>query len=109
QKSLPIQLNVKQKIQAYPAYSTYVLQELKWLIAQNEGLDILIANATTEQEKQQLQTQLQDKVQGLLQQGAVVHTALNPTKQLADEHAINNILSIPELQASAISIDNATR
>ncbi|WP_342558711.1 transglycosylase domain-containing protein [Metasolibacillus sp. FSL K6-0083] len=109
QKSLPIQLNVKQKIQAYPAYSTYVLQELKWLIAQNEGLDILIANATTEQEKQLLQTQLQDKVQALLQQGAVVHTALNPTKQLADEHAINNILSIPELQASAISIDNATR
>ncbi|WP_107943123.1 transglycosylase domain-containing protein [Metasolibacillus fluoroglycofenilyticus] len=109
QKSLPIQLNVKQKIQAYPAYSTYVLQELKWLIAQNEGLNILIANATTEQEKQQLQTQLQDKVQGLLQQGAVVHTALNPTKQLADEQAINNILSIPELQASAISIDNATR
>ncbi|WP_042476001.1 transglycosylase domain-containing protein [Bacillus ndiopicus] len=108
-KSLPIKLNVKQKIQSYPAYSTYVLQELKWLVAQNEGLDILIANAKTAQEKEQLQAKLQDKVQSLLQQGAVIHTALDPAKQLHDEQAIDQILSLPELQASAVVIDNASR
>ncbi|MEC1178027.1 transglycosylase domain-containing protein [Metasolibacillus meyeri] len=110
QKNVPIQLNVKQKIQAYPAYSTYVLQELKWLVAQNEGLDVLIANAKTTQEKEQLQAQLQDKVQALFQQGAIIHTALNPTKQLHDEQAIDQILSSSsELQASAVIIDNNTR
>lgn len=109
QKSVPIQLNVKQKIQQYPAYSTYVLQELKWLVAQNEGFDVLLANAETEQEKEQLQKQLQNKVDALFQQGAVVYTALDPLKQSHDEQAINRILASSELQASATIIDNETR
>ncbi|MCT6925009.1 transglycosylase domain-containing protein [Metasolibacillus sp.] len=109
QKSVPIQLNVKQKIQQYPAYSTYVLQELKWLVAQNEGFDVLLANAETEQDKEQLQKQLQNKVDALFQQGAIVHTALDPAKQLHDEQAINQILASSELQASATIINNETR
>ena len=31
---------LKSKIQEHPAYSTYVLEELKWLIAATEGLDV---------------------------------------------------------------------
>ncbi|CAM5336485.1 peptidoglycan glycosyltransferase OS=Lysinibacillus sphaericus OX=1421 GN=LS41612_05470 PE=4 SV=1 [Lysinibacillus sphaericus] len=33
-KAEPITLNVKNKVQSYPMYSTYVLQELRWLVAE---------------------------------------------------------------------------
>lgn len=109
EKQAPITLHVKEKIQLYPTYSTYVLQELKWLVAQNEGLDVALAQAVTKEEKEVIQAQLQEKLQQLLHSGIVVHTALDPVKQAHDEQEINAILNVPDLQASAVVIDNATR
>ncbi|UZM98792.1 hypothetical protein OL548_31475 [Lysinibacillus sp. MHQ-1] len=37
-KAKPITLHIKDKIQSYPMYSTYVLQELKWLVAEKRRL-----------------------------------------------------------------------
>lgn len=108
-KQQRIILHPKEKTQLYPSYSTYVLQELKWLIAQNEGLNEKINNATNKLEKNEYASLLQEKMNQLSEQGAVIHTALTPEKQEQDEQAINTILAYSDLQASAVTIDNATR
>ena len=53
-KAEEIHLDVKSKIQQYPSYSTYVLQELKWLIADQSGYAKKIANTTDIMEKEYL-------------------------------------------------------
>lgn len=109
EKQSTVTLHVKEKIQQYPSYSTYVLQELKWLIAQNEGLDVALTQAVTKEEKEVIHSKIQKKLQQVLHSGVVIHTALDPDKQAHDEQAINDILSVPDLQASAVVIDNNSR
>lgn len=108
-KQEPITLAVKSKIQNYPSYSTYVLQELKWLIGQQTGYHEQIAKTTDKMEKEFLQLELQKEVDEILKQGIHVYTALQPEKQQQDEAAINTILGNAELQASATIINNDTR
>lgn len=108
-KQEEIHLSVKSKIQQYPSYSTYVLQELKWLIAEQSGLAKKIANTTDKMEKEYLQLKLDKEIERVMRQGIHVYTALQPEKQQQDEVAINRILKVPNLQASATVIDNQTR
>lgn len=108
-KTQPITLNIKAKIQKYPAYSTYVLQEMQSLVAEQTGYAEKLVATTDEAQKLRLQQELQQKVDELLQKGIIVYTALDPEKQLRDEVAINSLLTVPELQASATVIDNVTR
>lgn len=108
-KKQPIELAVKTKIQQYPSYSTYVLQELKWLIGEQTGYNQQITSTTDKMEKEFLQLELQKKIDTLLQQGIHIYTALQPDKQQQDEAAINDILSRSDLQASATVINNETR
>lgn len=108
-KQQPIQLNLKQKTQKFPAYSTFVLHELKQLIAENEGFTEALNTATTEEEKILIQQQLDAKYNELLHSGIIVHTALDPEKQAKDEKAINSLLTSKNLQSSAVVIDNETR
>ena len=108
-KAEEIHLAVKEKVQQYPSYSTYVLQELKWLIADQTGYSKKIANTTDKIEKEFLQLELNKQVQHVMKQGIQVYTALQPEKQQQDEAAINRLLSVDDLQASATVIDNKTR
>lgn len=108
-KSEPIQLNVKEKVQQYPSYSTFVLQELNWLIAEQTGYREKIDKTSDKMEKEFLQLELKKKTDAILRQGVHVHTALQPNKQRQDETAINRILPNTDLQASATIIDNETR
>ncbi|MER2192706.1 MAG: transglycosylase domain-containing protein [Solibacillus sp.] len=107
-KAEQIELQIKAKIQKHPAYSTYVLQEMKWLVAEQTGIAEKLKTASA-QEKKILETQLKQEVDELLHAGIMIHTALAPEKQLQDEAAINSLLRIDGLQASATVIDNATR
>ena len=108
-KEEPITLAIKTKVQQYPAYSTYVLQEMKWLVANQTGYAEKLKNATTDLQKQQYQNELQQKIDTLLQTGIMIHTALDSQKQLQDEATINSILPMNDLQASATVINNSTR
>jgi penicillin-binding protein 4 len=108
-KSEEIHLAVKSKIQQYPSYSTYVLQELKWLIADQTGYAKKIADTTDKMEKEYLQLELNKEIERVMRQGIQVYTALQPEKQKLDEAAINRLLTVSELQASATVIDNETR
>ena len=108
-KAEEIHLDVKSKIQQYPSYSTYVLQELKWLIADQSGYAKKIANTTDIMEKEYLKLELNKEVARVMRQGIQVYSALVPEKQKHDEAAINRLLTVSDLQASAAVIDNTSR
>ena len=103
-KQAPIVLSVKQKQQNAPAYTTFVLNELKELIATQEGL-----SAKTEAEAIAVAEQVNIRYTQLLQSGATIYTALDPVKQKQDEASINTIMKQYDFQASATVIDNQTR
>lgn len=109
-KAEPIVLLTKTKKQLYPAYSTYVLEELKNLIAEKEGFNEKMNTAQNEQQKLILENELQAKVNGVIAQGVSIYTALSPLKQQNDEKYINHLLfNTPDLQAASVVINNDTQ
>lgn len=109
QKASPIKLNIKEKIQLAPSYSTYVLQELRWLISEKEGFTQELNEAPTAIARQEIEQQLDLTMNELLAKGINVHTALNLTKQQEDDRNINGFLNHYPFEASATVIDNNTR
>jgi len=108
-KNEKIILNLKVKKQQQPAYSTYVLAELRELVATNEGYKEQLESAQSEEEKNMIKTQIDSKVQQLFELGINIYTALDPIKQQQDEHKIDTLLGNGELQSSSVVIDNKTR
>lgn len=108
-KQEEISLNIKEKKQQYPAYSTYVLAELKKLIANNEGFDQQLEKAKTKAEKVTINGQIDAKLKQLLQSGIIIRTGLDSEKQQQNEQKIDAILGTGSLQSSAVVIDNQTR
>lgn len=104
QKSASIKLSVKQKLQNYPAYTAFVLNELKELITYEVNKSFEHAKS-----KDIIAAKVDEKYNQLLQSGATIYTALDPTKQEGDEKALDNILKYYPFQGSAVVIDNATR
>lgn len=108
-KAETITLNVKNKVQSYPMYSTYVLQELKWLVAEKEGYSDRLANTQSEEEKKKIKAQLDNRLNTLFQDGLTIYTALDPDKQAHDEKKMTAILGSGKLQAAGAVIDNTSR
>ena len=108
-KAETITLNVKTKLQSHPMYSTYVLQELRFLVAEKEGFAERLANTESEEEKKTIKNQLDERLNHLYQNGLTIYTALDPDKQTHDETRMTTILGTGELQAAGAVIDNATR
>lgn len=108
-KAETITLNVKNKVQNYPMYSTYVLQELRWLVAEKEGYADRLANTQSEEEKKKIKAQLDNRLKTLFQNGLTIHTALDPNKQAHDEKEMTAILGSGKLQAAGAVIDNKSR
>ncbi|SES16255.1 transglycosylase domain-containing protein [Psychrobacillus sp. OK032] len=109
-KADPIVLHIKTKTQLYPAYSTYVLEELKNLIAYKEGFAEKIASAQNEQQKTLFEKELQSRVSEISTKGITIFTALDPVKQLKDEKYVNDLLlKSAGLQAASAVINNDTR
>ncbi len=108
-KADSITLNVKDKIQSYPMYSTYVLQELKWLVAEKEGYADRLGFTDNEEEKKKIKAQLDNRLNTLFQNGLIIHTALDPTKQQHDEEKMSAILGTSPLQAAGAAIENQSR
>ena len=108
-KQQPIELHIKQKLQSHPAYSTYVLQELRWLVSQAEGFDERLAKTDNTEERKLISLQLDTRIDELFAGGIKIYTALLPEKQATDEAAVNQILAPYGMEASAVVIDNQTR
>jgi penicillin-binding protein 4 len=103
-KNEPITLQVKKKVQLFPSYSSYVMLELRDLIATQEGLI-----STNQKNQAEIKKQIDIRIEQLMQSGASIYTALDTNKQAKDEKALNTILSNYDFQGSATVIDNATR
>lgn len=108
-KQEKITLNVKEKTQKHPEYTTYVLQEMRWLISQQEGFDTALREAKSEADRQIIQQQLDTTVNEVLAKGVVIHTALDGQKQRNTVAKIDSIMSNYPFEASATVIDNETR
>ena len=109
EKQQKIELDIKQKTQLYPEYSTYALQEMRWLISKQEGFDVALKKAKSDADRQIIQQQLDATVNEILAQGTIIHTALDPQKQAADVAKVDAIMSAYPFEASATVIDNETR
>lgn len=109
-KKEKITLNIKKKKQLYPAYSTYVMSELRSLISEVDGYHKLFDAAKTSAEIASLNDKLTKKVNRVIDQGVIIETALEPSKQLQDTTATDSILANHgKLQASSVVINNTTR
>ncbi|MFB9219116.1 transglycosylase domain-containing protein [Kurthia sibirica] len=109
-KKEPITLKIKKKKQLYPAYSTYVMSELRSLISEVDGFHKLFEEAKTSPEVASLDKKLTEKVNAVINQGVIIQTALDVNKQNHDTQATSALLANRgKLQASATVIDNNTR
>ena len=108
-KKEQIVLNLREKKQQTPAYSTFVLAEFKELVASTEGYKEKLKTAKTEDDKNLIEAELNTRVQQILESGITIQTALDPLKQRKDEHQIDKILGNGNLQSSSVVIDNSTR
>lgn len=107
--TMPIELQVKKKVNQFPAYQTYVLAELSDLIAESEGVKDKIANADSDAERTALLAQVKQRRDELVTKGMVIETALDPHKQRQDEQTLSSLLKPAKVQAGAAVIDNDTR
>ncbi|WLR50412.1 transglycosylase domain-containing protein [Bacillus tianshenii] len=103
-----IKLKVEQKIDRYPNYTTYVMEELKELVAQNEGY--MEKLATSDEEKRKTtENHVEYRVQELLEKGVRIETNLEPNIQLHMNKTIQQRLGSLPLEGSAVIIENNTR
>ena len=102
-----INLKVRSSIDLYPDYVTYVHQELKELIAANEGLTSKLksANQATREKAEQ---RLNQKVTQLLNSGVTIHTALNPRLQTAAKKALEGGITSASTEGAAVVIQHHT-
>ncbi|MBQ0139050.1 MAG: penicillin-binding protein [Kurthia sp.] len=109
-KNKKITINIKQKKQLYPEYSTYVMNELRSLISQVDGYHVRFNAAQTSAEKATIDKELTERVKEVVDSGVVIQTALNPEKQTDVTKSANSILKeYSKLQAAATVINNDTR
>lgn len=100
-----IRLNLHHRTDRYPDYVTYVHDELKRLIAENEGYTKRAADADKD-EKAVLEEELKNRVQEVVKKGVIIHTALDPALQANVADAFKNNLSDSSVQGASVVIDH---
>ena len=108
-KQEPIFLKVKEKVDRYVMYSSYVLAELEDLIGHKEGFESKIRHAENKEQQKMQSDALKRRTAEVIAGGIQIDTALDPNKQKRDEAALSSLLSVKDLQAGAAVIDNASR
>ncbi|WP_338750893.1 transglycosylase domain-containing protein [Bacillus sp. FJAT-52991] len=107
-KKEPIKLNVRERVDKFENYSTYVEAELKELIASSEGFDEQLKNADGEK-KIQIDHKLDARVEEVLSSGVTIHTALDPNMQNKTTSAVSSTLAGSSVEGAAAVINNDTR
>ncbi|GAE37479.1 transglycosylase domain-containing protein [Halalkalibacter akibai] len=102
----PIQLNVRKKIDTHPDYVTYIHQEFIDLVAESEGYNLKIKQAPSDEAKQKIEQNLQERVQHLLAQGIEIETYLDPFMQNLAIKTIHRQVPDTDIQATAVVIDH---
>ncbi len=101
-----IVLNVSPKTDLHPDYVTYVHSEFTELIADSEGFNQKLSQASTEEARQDIQRSLDERVQQLLKEGIHIETALDPFLQNLAIKSIHRQVPNSDVQASAVVLDH---
>lgn len=107
-KSESISLQMKQRIDLYPDYVTYVEAELRELISKKEGYHKKLSFAD-DQKKAELNAQLDERIASLMEQGIIIETALNPALQEKAKSSLEKRLPYKDVEGAAAVIDNASQ
>ncbi|WP_026105162.1 transglycosylase domain-containing protein [Halalkalibacterium ligniniphilum] len=104
----PITLNIHERVDRFPDYVTYVHEEFKQLVAASEGFNTRLAEASTEDAKEEINASLNERVNELLQSGITIQTALDPAMQLRTRDSVTRRLPQADIQGAAVVIDHTT-
>ncbi|WP_449537402.1 transglycosylase domain-containing protein [Ferdinandcohnia sp. Marseille-Q9671] len=104
----PIKVTIREKIDLYPDYTTYIFNEFEELIAQKEGFFKKINHTTTPNEKDKLQKSLDNRVREVLESGIIIETALNPQIQEKAVQSLNQYIPHENVQGATAVIDHTT-
>ncbi|KGA96085.1 penicillin-binding protein 4 [Alkalihalobacillus alcalophilus ATCC 27647 = CGMCC 1.3604] len=105
-KQEEIVLNVKERIDLFPDYVTFVLDEFTDLIATNEGYLTQMEKAETEEGRQEISAQLNERVNEVMNQGIQIKTALDSNIQHKAIQAFETHLGQTDIQGAATVIDH---
>ncbi|WP_108670700.1 transglycosylase domain-containing protein [Peribacillus acanthi] len=101
-----ILIRIDHRIDLYPDYVTYVEEELRELVAQQEGLSLLEPDTVLLKKNQDI---VERKVKDLLESGVIINTALDTELQLQAKRSMENELSATGVQGVAVVIQHHTR
>lgn len=104
----PIVLSIDKNVDFYPDYSTYVYEELKELIAHNEGFAKRLQAANGEKSKE-IQLELKQRVREVLQSGVHIYTGLSRPLQEKSTAALKNALPSSDVNGAVVIINHKTR
>ncbi|WP_100371851.1 transglycosylase domain-containing protein [Bacillus sp. FJAT-45037] len=102
-----VKISPRARIDQYPDYVTYIHAELADLIASQEGFDQSLQQASSVEQQESIQKQIDARVQQILAKGVHIETALDPAKQAKAIHVINRQLPHSNIQSSAVIIDHS--
>ncbi|TSB44799.1 transglycosylase domain-containing protein [Alkalicoccobacillus porphyridii] len=103
-----IHLAIQTRTDMFPDYVTYIRDEFRDLVAEKDGFNVSLENATTPEAKDAIKEELDTHIQKLFDEGIAIHTALRPLMQ---KQAVQSVISnIPDesIQGSLAVIDNET-
>lgn len=100
-----IKLNIKEKKNVYPDYITYVNDEFKALVAENEGYNKRMKEAKPE-EKKAIEEELKQRVTTVLKSGVNIYTAMDPYIQRRVTEQVNSMLPYQDVQGAAVVINH---
>jgi penicillin-binding protein 4 len=103
----PISLNIEENMDLYPDYATYVYEELKELIAYEEGFNSRIQGAAPD-EKQRLQLKLKQRVQEVLQSGVHIYTGLSRSLQEKGVTVLEQALPMQDVNGAIVVLNHQT-
>lgn len=103
-----VSLHIKNEIDQYPDYVTYIHHELKRLISESEGFSKKI-EAALPKDKEKYIEQLNNRYEEIIHSGIIIHTALNPSIQQSATKAFTQYLPYKGVQGSAVVIDNRSQ
>ncbi|MBM7648506.1 penicillin-binding protein 1A [Bacillus ectoiniformans] len=108
-KKEPINLKVRDRLDKYTDYSTYVEAELEELISTSEGFNEQLASTEDKESRKAIYQKRNERIEELKDSGIIVHTALDPNLQEKARKAVNSTLSYSSVEGAAAVIKNDTR
>lgn len=101
----PIKLTIREPVDNYADYVTFVHKELKQLLSDKEGYATRLANG---EDAKTIDKQLTERVKKVISQGIIIHTALETNKQDRLNQAMKTHLPASDVQGAAAVIDHQT-